>query len=350
MKRKRTTAKEAHRPHPDTRESQVPIAVLSPDPSVADSVIGPLRETSRRVDSITDAGEIRARAEEAAPVVVVVDLDLGPQAVELVRDLPAHVQIVLLTRLEHRQTAARLLRLGASGYIVRPPVPAEVLALVERAARDAAGTGRVPDDRTGRADRVRDADRRAVRTLASALRHRDGETSDHMERVGRCAKAVAEKLGWSDGDPEAFALAAQLHDLGKIGLPDSVLGKPDRLTSEEFRIAARHPEIGASILQAAIETEGSSPLLHTARTICLYHHERWDGGGYPDGLSGEAIPWEARVVAVADVYDALLQPRPYREPHPEPVALSYIRFQRGRRFDPRVVDAFFDVLPDLRPG
>lgn len=184
--------------------------------------------------------------------------------------------------------------------------------------------------------------------LAAALRHRDGETSAHMMRVGQGAEILARTLGWSEGEPETFRLAAGLHDLGKIGLPDAVLDKPGRLTPDEFRVVTRHPRIGAAIIDAATESEGSSPLLHTARTICLYHHERWDGGGYPEGLSRQTIPWEARVVTVVDVYDALLQTRPYREAVPEAVALAYIQFQRCRRFDPEVVDAFLAILPEIR--
>lgn len=308
-------------------------------------MIRPLREGGLRVESITGTEEVRRRFSDGEGVVAVVDLSLGAVAVELVRARAGAARIVLLTSTTHRQTAARMMGLGASGYVLEPVVPAEVVAQVTRAANEAGEAARAPDAFRQAADL---ADRRAARLLAAALRHRDGETSSHMQRVGRYAVALARKLGWSDCDPEAFRLAAGLHDIGKIGLPDSVLDKPGRLTPEEFRVVSRHPRIGAAILEAATEEGVRSSLFHAAHAICLHHHERWDGGGYPRGLARETIPWEARVVAVTDVYDALLHARPYREAIPEPVALAYIRFQRGRRFDPRVVDAFLEILPEIR--
>ncbi len=339
-----TSVRTIHQPRPPSAN----VLVLSPDPSVAASVIRPLREGGLRVESVIGAEEVRRRFDDEDATVAVVDLELGADAVELVRDPSLAPRIVLLSSLGHRQTAARLTRLGAAGYILEPVIPAEAMTQVERAIEGTEARARQRARSAARSATSARTDRQIAHLLAAALRHRDGETSAHMMRVGQSAEILARTLGWSEGEPETFRLAAGLHDLGKIGLPDAVLDKPGRLTPDEFRVVTRHPRIGAAIIDAATESEGRTPLLHTARTICLYHHERWDGGGYPEGLSRQTIPWEARVVAVVDVYDALLQTRPYREAVPEAVALAYIQFQRCRRFDPEVVDAFLAILPEIR--
>lgn len=337
-------------PHP----SSDVVHVLSPDPSVAERVLRSLREGGLRAEAAAEAEGVREQLAGRNPFVAVVDLSYGADAVELVQACRLGAgRVVLVASTRHRQAAARLVGLGAYGYALKPIYPEELLTLVRRARSEARSLAR---RREGESERHRErtsahraVERRTARLLAAALRHRDGETSAHMERVGRYAVEIAARLGWSASDPETFRLAAGLHDLGKIGLPDAVLEKPGRLTPSEFRVVARHTRIGAAILEEAIRDEdGSCELLRTARTICLHHHERWDGGGYPDGLEGDEIPWQARVVAVADVYDALLHSRPYRDAVPEAVALGYLRFQRARRFDPRVVDAFLDILPKIR--
>lgn len=338
-------------PTPQRSFDRVP--VLSPDPSVAERILHSLREGGLRAEAAADADGVREQLAGREPVVAVVDLATGADAVELVQACRRGAgRVVLVASTRHRQAAARLVGLGASGYALKPVYPVEIVTLVQRARHAARSLAR---RREGESERHREratahrvADRRTARLLAAALRHRDGETAAHMERVGRYSVEIATALDRFSFDAESFQLAASLHDLGKIGLPDDVLEKPGRLTPAEFRIVSRHPRIGAAILDEAVEEEGGTSLLHAARTICLHHHERWDGGGYPDGLVGEAIPWEARVVAVADVYDALLHPRPYREAVPESVAVGYIRFQRARRFDPDVVDAFLDALPEIQ--
>ena len=138
--------------------------------------------------------------------------------------------------------------------------------------------------------------------------------------------------------------ASLLHDVGKIAVPDAILTKPGTLTDEEWVVMRRHPEAGAAILAGS-----SAPVMRMAEEIALTHHERWDGGGYPHGLSGEAIPLVGRICAVCDVVDALLSPRPYKEPWPLQDALEELRSQRGRHFDPAVVDAFMTLVDDLDP-
>jgi putative two-component system response regulator len=179
--------------------------------------------------------------------------------------------------------------------------------------------------------------------LAMASRLRDSETGAHVERTGRYSATLARALGFSAQQASLVGVAATTHDVGKIAIPDSILLKPGRLSDEEYRLMKRHTVIGAEILSGT-----DVPALKLAATIARSHHERWDGSGYPEGLKGDACPVEARIVAVADVYDALVHPRVYRTAWPEERAMGLFKEKRGVEFDPRIVDTFFEILPAIR--
>jgi putative two-component system response regulator len=178
-----------------------------------------------------------------------------------------------------------------------------------------------------------------VERLAVAGEYRDEETGEHTKRVGEMSGRVAERLGCSESFVALIRLAARLHDIGKVAVPDGILLKPGKLTAEEYEEVKGHCAVGAKIL-----AEGGTSLLQMAERIAASHHERFDGTGYPRGLAGEEIPIEARIVAVADVFDALTSERPYKGAWRVEAALAEIREQRGRQFDGRVVDAFLDVV------
>ncbi len=184
-----------------------------------------------------------------------------------------------------------------------------------------------------------------VSRLALAAEFRDDATGEHTYRVGRNAALIAQQLGWPSNEVEILRLAARLHDVGKIGIPDAILLKHDRLTPEEYEIVKEHTTIGARILSG-----GRSRLLHLAEEIALTHHERFDGSGYPRGLAGEAIPLPGRIVAVADVLDALTHERPYKRAWSVAEALAEIKRQSGRQFDPVVVEACLAVFADAAVG
>ena len=178
--------------------------------------------------------------------------------------------------------------------------------------------------------------------LGSAGEYRDGETGYHVLRVCHFSRLIAKAYGLSDGDAELLYNAAALHDTGKIGIPDSILFKPGELDPDEWTIMRSHCEIGQKIIGTH-----QHRLLDAAADIALTHHERWDGGGYPKGLAGSAIPLFGRIVAVVDVFDALTSVRPYQGAWTVPEAVEEIIRGRGAQFDPRVVDAFLSVLPEL---
>lgn len=181
---------------------------------------------------------------------------------------------------------------------------------------------------------VEERERETLSRLARAIEYRDTGTSAYLERMARIAGLIAEELGMFEDEVRLIEIAAPLHDLGKIAIPDAVLMKPGPLEDHEVRTMRRHPLIGHELLSSS-----HNRFIQTASVIALRHHERYDGSGYPDGLAGDAIPLEARIVAVADVLDALLSPRPYKPAWPLDEAMDYLRDQAGRLFDPRCVDA-----------
>lgn len=183
----------------------------------------------------------------------------------------------------------------------------------------------------------------SLRALVKALEAKDHYTKEHSERVTALALNLANHLGLSETEIESLRFAGHLHDIGKVGIQDKILLKPGRLTPEEYEVIKRHPLIGAEIV-------GHISLLRDEVLIIKHHHERWDGKGYPDGLAGEEIPFLARILAVADTYDAMTSNRPYRPPLSHEVALREIRQNSGTQFDPLVVEAFLDLWVQKERG
>jgi putative nucleotidyltransferase with HDIG domain len=178
----------------------------------------------------------------------------------------------------------------------------------------------------------------AVRVLTAAAAARDRGTDDHSQRIVQLAEATTRKLGGSEEEQHLIRLAALLHDIGKIGIPDAILHKPGPLTTEEWTIMRRHPEIGRQILEEA------GGIFRPLAAIVAAHHERWDGQGYPAGLAGEEIPLAARILSVVDSYDAMISHRPYRNPFSVKEARAELQRGAGGQYDPCVVEAFLAVL------
>jgi putative two-component system response regulator len=190
---------------------------------------------------------------------------------------------------------------------------------------------------------ARRAHEETVYRLLAAAASRDGETAAHVRRTGLYSEVLAEMAGWPLADSENIRLAAPMHDIGKIGVPDAVLSKPGKLTEEEFELMKSHAEIGARLLSGS-----NSPMLQMAEQVARHHHERWDGKGYPSGLAGTAIPQCARIVAIVDVFDALSHARAFRPAMPEDQVLSILEEGRGTHFDADLLALFFQSLPEMR--
>ncbi|MDQ1285856.1 MAG: cyclic di-GMP phosphodiesterase [Thermodesulfobacteriota bacterium] len=178
--------------------------------------------------------------------------------------------------------------------------------------------------------------------LVMAAEFKDNSSSDHVERVGKFSSFMARKMGFSDRDCSNIFFAAAMHDIGKIGISECVLYKPGKLTAPEYEIMKSHTEIGADILAGA-----KSEVLQLAGQIALNHHERWDGLGYPRGLSGDDIPLVARIVALADTFDALLSRRRYKDAYPIDVAVEVLKTESGEHLDPNLVSMFLNDLDEI---
>jgi HD-GYP domain-containing protein (c-di-GMP phosphodiesterase class II) len=191
--------------------------------------------------------------------------------------------------------------------------------------------------------RRRRAHEETIHWLVKVSLYRDEETGAHIQRTGYYSELLAASAGWRRELVDQIRLAAPMHDLGKIGIPDAILRKPGKLTRDEMTVMQTHTLLGAKMLAGS-----ATPVLRLAQEIALCHHERWDGGGYPAGLAGQEIPEAARIVAIVDFYDALSHDRVYRPAFPEAEVVKMMREGRGKHFDPRLLDIFLSLLPEMR--
>jgi putative two-component system response regulator len=258
--------------------------------------------------------------------------------------------VIMLTAVDDRDTAIRTLEAGAFGYVIKPFDRNELLISVVNALERRRLTllsidyqHELEGQVRRRTEQLRMREEEIALRLVTAAEHRDADTGAHIRRIGLFSEIIARARGWDEQQAEEIRLAAPMHDVGKIGIPDHILLKPGSLTSAEFSVIERHTTMGAAILAGS-----RVPLLRLACEIALTHHERWDGSGYPRGLGQQEIPEAGRIVAVADVYDALVHTRIYRPALSEEQALQIMRRARGQHFDPEIFDTFLDVLPELR--
>jgi putative two-component system response regulator len=274
----------------------------------------------------------------------------GIDLLKVVRGLFLDTAVVMVTAVADRKTAVLALDLGAYGYVIKPFDENEILISVVNAMERRRLTllsqkyersleAKVEE----RTRQLRQREEEIVLRMISAVGHRHDETGSHVRRIGFYAAAMAKSLGWTPESVNYIQLAAAMHDVGKIGIPDTILLKPGKLTREEFEVIKTHTTIGAAILD-----ESDVSLIQMAREIALSHHEKWDGSGYPQGLIEEATPESARIVGVVDVYDAMASDRVYRPALPENEALSLMKIAKGESFDPRILDCFLDLLTEIR--
>ena len=270
------------------------------------------------------------------------DLD-GLAFIERLRAHPgrAEVPILMVTASHEAEVRYEALNKGAHDFLTKPVDRIEFLArsrnmlalrrsqkaLADRAAWLAAEVAKATR-------RVLEREYDTVFRLSRAAEYRDPETGAHLARMSRYARLIGRNLGLTEEAQETLLHAAPMHDIGKVGIPDHILLKPGRLDAQEMATMREHAAIGHAILR-----DSPSPLLQMAAVIAHSHHERWDGAGYPQGLAGEAIPLPGRIVAVADVLDALTSRRPYKEPWTFEAARAFLHEQSGAQFDPACVDA-----------
>ena len=301
------------------------------------------------IEVTTDSGSVAERCLGHPPDLLLLDWHMpGRGGAEILAEIaaltdePVWMPVLVLTGDTSSDTKRRALSLGARDFLTKPFDVAEVLLR----ARNLLQTRylRVQLQRTNellhervlqRTRELEDARLEMLDRLALAAEYRDDDTGLHASRIGRTSEMLALELGMDPAEASLLGHAARLHDIGKIGIADDLLLKPGRYTPAEFAAMQEHPAIGARILSGS-----SNELLTIAEAVAHTHHERWDGSGYPRRLAGEAIPLAGRIVAVADVFDALTHRRPYKPAWPVPQAVREILGQAGKQFDPRVTEAF----------
>jgi len=304
--------------------------------------------------SVTRAEEALRALEQADFALMLTDIKMpGTSGLDLLaqaRRRWPELAVVVVTGVDDRQVALKALELGAFGYVIKPLERNEVVINVvnalerRRLQMESRRYQQRLEAKTREQTReIRLSREEVVLRLIAAQEYRHDETGAHVRRIGLYGEILARRLGYPEELAEMIRLAAPMHDVGKIGIPDAILRKPGRLTPAEREVMKKHTAIGARILGGS-----SIPMLRLASQIALCHHEKWDGTGYPRGLIGEHIPEAARIVAIIDVYDALTHERVYRPALPEEEALEILREGRDRHFDPRIFDTFMKSLDELR--
>lgn len=231
------------------------------------------------------------------------------------------IPVIFVTALKDEMDETKGFELGAVDYITKPISPAVVRARVKTHLS------------LVQAQELKQTRLQVIQRLGRAAEYKDNETGLHVMRMSHYAQVIALAYGFSEQKAEDLLHAAPMHDIGKIGIADNILLKPGKLTADEYQEMQKHPLIGAEIIG-----DCDSDLLKMAKAVALYHHEKWDGSGYPFGLSGEQIPIEARIVALSDVFDALTSARPYKQAWTIEETLQHIRAQKGQHFEPVLVD------------
>ncbi|HLI57485.1 MAG TPA: HD domain-containing phosphohydrolase, partial [Actinomycetota bacterium] len=353
-------------PEPADVPALASVLIVDDDPSIRRLMARILQQNSYFTAEAGDAAEARRRLSERPYDAVLIDARMpGESGLELLRSIRGDyldTAPIMVTALEDQQVIDQAFDLGAYGYVVKPFRTRELLINVtnalHRREHDISSRCHIQELEEKVRERSRllqetivplpDPDLVAVSAeevigeLAHVVTVRDEETGAHIMRMSDYSAFLAEKAGVSGQHPQRIRLAAALHDVGKIGIPDAVLLKPGPLTPEEFRVMQQHTVIGHDLLSGS-----QSPLIRLGALIALNHHERWDGTGYPNGLSGTAIPAEARVAAVADVFDALTSDRVYRPAFPVDRAVEMMRAGRATQFDPDLLDLFLGSLDDV---
>ena len=264
-------------------------------------------------------------------------------------DDPLLPPVVILTAQHGQDFLLRALNAGARDFITKPFDRNELLARV-RNMLDAQLAHRLVYEQKDvleemvqiRTRELRRTRLQVVQRLGRAAEYRDNETGNHILRMSHISALLAKSIGWNEADCELMLHASPMHDIGKIGIPDHILLKPGKFEPEEWEIMKTHAAIGANILEG-----DESDLMRWASEIALTHHEKWDGSGYPNGLSGEDIPLSGRIAALADVFDALTSSRPYKKAWTVEAAVGLIKESRGTHFDPELVDVFLERLTEV---
>lgn len=318
-----------------TQDRRPQLLVVDDEPANLQVLRHILQEDYRLLFAKDGAKALELAAREK-PELILLDVMMpgmtGYQVCAQLKATPATsaIPVIFVTALADVEDEAQGFAAGAVDYITKPVSPAIVKARVRTHLS------------LVRVEELRETRLQIVQRLGLAAEYKDNETGLHVIRMSHYSRVLALAAGFSEAQAEELLNAAPMHDVGKIGIPDAVLRKPGKLDGEEWEVMKQHAQIGADIIG-----EHPSGLLRMAREIALNHHEKWDGSGYPRGIGGAEIPVEARIIAIADVFDALTSERPYKKAWPVEEAVQLLREQSGRHFDPELVELFIGQLPAI---
>ncbi|MEA2314693.1 MAG: cyclic di-GMP phosphodiesterase [Solirubrobacteraceae bacterium] len=343
------------------------LLIVDDEHSLRDWAVGLMIENGYECDGAVSVPDAREQLQRDAYALVLVDVNMpgesGMQLLSSVRSEHPGTAVVMVTGTDDLKLAMVAIEQGAYGYMVKPVGAGELLIAVANAlhrrqleAESQRAMDRLQHEIEDRGQQltvmledlqtsqntVWVSQAETIFRLARLVEFRDEETGFHLQRMSSYCELLARRSGLTADHCEMIRLSSQLHDIGKVAIPDNVLQKRGLLSPPERTVIQRHAEIGYEMLAGSI-----SGLVQMGGVIARSHHERWDGAGYPRGLAGEEIPLEGRIAAVADVFDALTSPRCYRPAFPVGQALETMRAEAGAHFDPRILGAFFEAFPDV---
>ena len=314
-----------------------------------------LKLEGAEVECIADPVAALAWCADHEPDLILLDYMMpvidGLEFIRRLRLIPdrADVPVVMVTADTESEVRHRALELGVQDFLTKPVDKVEITTRVRNLLALRKSRQQLANRAEWLAAEVAQAtaeiaarEKEAILRLSRAAEYRDPETGSHLLRMSNYTRLIAEQLGLSPDEQELLLEASPMHDIGKVGTPDQILLKPGRLTPEEFEIMKQHATIGYEILRDSV-----SPLLQCAAKLAMAHHEKFDGSGYPQALAGEAIPLHGRIVAVADVFDALTSERPYKKAWTLEAAVDFLKSNSGSHFDPACVEALLAVWPQV---
>jgi len=319
------------------------------------SIVKKSLEKNYRIFTMPSAAKMFTLLEKITPDIILLDIEMpemdGFEALLCLKSNPLHkdIPVIFLTGYTDDEIEAKGLELGVVDFIAKPfSVPVLLNRIKMHLDID-----ELIRERTAKIKRLQNG---IVNVLADVVEERDKMTGGHNDRTAmyvRILLKAMEKRGVYEDelrrwDMEMVVSSARLHDVGKVHIFDMVLNKPGKLDSEEYEEMKLHATEGSRIIDRMIEQTGEEDFLHNAKLFAEYHHERWDGSGYPHGLAGTEIPLQGRIMAIADVYDALVSSRPYKEPLSEDEAINIIAMNAGKQFDPKIVEVFLEVKDQFK--
>jgi putative two-component system response regulator len=329
--------------------SKPTVLVIDDTPSNLDVLTGILKDTYQVKVAINGHIGIKIAKTVPQPDLILLDIMMpdidGFEVCRQLKSQPntAHIPIIFVTAKIDPEDEVKGLSLGAVDYLTKPITPQIALQRVKTHIA-------LYDQQRALFSQVKEKTREinlgkleTLNILGRAAEFKDNETGMHVMRMSHYCEVLAKALGMTDEDAETLRDAAPMHDIGKIGIPDSVLLKPGKLDADEWTTMQKHVEYGVEILGR----QSDSKLMQMAIQVAQYHHEKWDGTGYPNQISGEEIPLVGRIAAVADVFDALTAERPYKRAWSVDEALNLFKEQKGKHFDPRIVELLFENLPEI---